>query len=174
MDDEFMLLGDDDVLSFDNTTFKVGQLREEIRQKFHEIAKDLLDYGRKSLHINQYSRPMNIWGGFNNVKWLCFPNEGIDCEVLMLGATSWQQGKLKIQGYLKFLPIIENFKYIEANKMIDKLRRKKINSSDLFKIKVVLEFLPESVETPTSNQLEMTAPESPLDDLRQMMNQNNL
>jgi KGK domain len=44
------------------------------------------------------------------------------------------------------------------------------------RVKVTLEFIPdepEIEETPATNELEIAPPESPLDDLRQLINQNN-
>jgi hypothetical protein len=67
----------------------------------------------------------------------------IDCELLRLGSQSWQKGKFRLQAYIKFRD--------EDGRRIKAL------------IKVDLEFCPD--EPPISE------PESPLDDLRQMIHQ---
>jgi hypothetical protein len=60
-------------------------------------------------------------------------NNGIDCEILNLGAKNWKKGRVKIKISVEF--------YVEE-------------------------------ETDSSNK-EVSEPESPLDDLRQMLNQEN-
>jgi hypothetical protein len=169
MSNKFQLLDrDDDVLSLEkNRMLKVGQLKEEIRKNFSLFARDSLNYGRMELRLEDYSKLTIINGLFNEVDWQCSLSEGIDCEVLRLGAQNWQKGKLKIQAVLKFLPPLKKppLKYVEAKKMDDKLRETNLTTSEIMDINVILEFCP---ETP-----EIIEPESPLDDLRRMMNENN-
>jgi hypothetical protein len=131
----------DDVLTFSNPeqTFKLGNFRERVSQQF----KSKLD---------PYSRSEGF--GFiaiegrliysSNVNW---ESNSIDCEVLRLGAKSWQKGKLRIKVGLK---------------------RAFSNSPSEQKVEVqhvCLEFYPDEPE--------ISEPESPLDDIRQMMNQEN-
>ncbi|MFB2898021.1 KGK domain-containing protein [Aerosakkonemataceae cyanobacterium BLCC-F50] len=169
MSNRFQLLDrDDDVLSFEqDKMLKVGQLKEEIRQNFSQFARDSFSYGRNHLRLENYSKLKLIYGLFNEINWQCSPSEGIDCEVLRLGAQNWQKGKLKIQVVLKFLSPLEQqpLQYVEAKKMDDKLREKNLTISEIMDIKVILEFCP---DTP-----EIIEPESPLDDLRRMMNENS-
>ena len=61
------------------------------------------------------------------VKWF---GEGIDCEILQLGSTNWQKGKVKIKLSVEFyaeedLPInnSENIKITEPESPLDDLRR---------------------------------------------------
>jgi hypothetical protein len=68
----------------------------------------------------------------------------IDCEILRLGSQSWQKGKCRLQVHIK----IHGMR-METRKQV--------------LIEVDLEFCPD--EPPISE------PESPLDDLRQMINQ---
>lgn len=73
----------------------------------------------------------------------------INCEILRLGAKSWQKGKLRIQVILERTSI-GNHHPSRQNVQLDR---------------VYLEFCPD--------QPEISEPESPLDDLRQMINQEN-
>ena len=177
MQDEFKPInGEDDVLSLDNTMLKVGQIKQELIDNFHKIVREQLNYGRFLLSLSQYSRSSFIKANFTNVNCLSSPREGINCEVLKVGAKNWEKGKLRIEVILEFLPTLEEFQYKEAKKMSDELRRKNMYESDIFKINVNLEFCPDEpkLEEPiTTNQPEITPPESPLDDLRQLLNQNN-
>ncbi|XWK88497.1 MAG: KGK domain-containing protein [Phormidium sp.] len=169
MSNKFQLLDrDDDVLSFEqDKMLKVGQLKEEIWQNFSLFARDSFNYGRRHLRLENYSKLTIINGLFNEINWQCSPSEGIDCEVLRLGAQNWQKGKLKIQAILKFLPPLEQqpLQYVEPKKMYDKLRETNLTISEIMDIKVILEFCP---DTP-----EIIETESPLDDLRRMMNENS-
>jgi hypothetical protein len=169
MSNKFQLLDrDDDVLSFDqNRMLRVGQLKEEMGKHFSLFAKDSFNYGRMELLLEDYSKLIILNGLFNEINWQCSPSEGIDCEVLRLGAQNWQKGKLTIQVVLKFLPPLAqlSLKYVEAKKMADELRETNLKISEIMDIKVILEFCP---ETP-----EIIEPESPLDDLRRMMNDNS-
>jgi hypothetical protein len=71
----------------------------------------------------------------------------IDCEILRLGSKNWQKGKLKIQVRLEFTDS-------------DRQGEQTIDTPQ-----VDLEFCPDEPE--------ISQPESPLDDLRQMINQEN-
>lgn len=169
MSNKFQLLDrDDDVLSLQqNRMLRVGQLKEEMGKHFSLFAKDSFNYGRMELRLEDYSKFIILNGLFNEINWQCSPNEGIDCELLRLSAQNWQKGKLKIQAVLKFLPPLEQqpLQYVEAKKMYDKLRETNLTISEIMDIKVILEFCP---DTP-----EIIEPESPLDDLRRMMNENS-
>jgi hypothetical protein len=138
MSDKFQVLDcNDDVLSFSNPeqTFKLGNFKERTRQKFVNKLKDYSqNEGFGFISISE----MKIYSG--NIKWESMP---IDCEVLKMGANSWQKGKIRIQVTLE---------------------RGSVNSHVGIQ-GVCLEFCPD--EPP------ITQPESPLDDLRQMINQEN-
>jgi hypothetical protein len=138
MSDPFQILDcKDDVLSFSNPeqTFKLGNFRERVSNQFKN-------------KLNEYSR--NEGFGFisieqrafhsSNIKWESMP---INCEVLKMGANSWQKGKLRIQVTLE---------------------RGSVNSNVGIQ-DVCLEFCPDEPQ--------ITQSESPLDDLRQMINQEN-
>ncbi|MFE1743813.1 KGK domain-containing protein [Coleofasciculus sp. H7-2] len=104
--------GNDDVLSFNDTLFKVGKIRYAVKLAFTEPR-----YVPDILYVALQQNGIQI----NPKFWL---NNGVDCEVLKLGAKSWQKGK--------------------------------------FRIRVNVEFIPDELEIPQT--------ESPLDDLRKMIN----
>jgi len=102
-----------------HSTFRVSELTEALMQ-------DLSSFGTAYYECKQKECLKKVWF-----------EEGIDCEILKLGAKDWQKGKIKIRVSLEFCP----------------------NEPDV-------------EETIGSNQSEFNKPESPLDDIRQMMNEN--
>lgn len=180
------LEGNDDVLSLDNATLKVGQFKEDLEEKFWRIVTEELNYGRKNLAIDKYSIPKTIWGTYNQISWMGSPRDGIDCELLTLGANNWQKGKLRILIIVDFFPALEQFQHSPALDLSSEIRRKGLQWSDIFEVKVVLEFIPEQSEVlelipeqqevskpSTSNQIKDTELESLLDDIRRTISQEN-
>ncbi|HBE18502.1 MAG TPA: hypothetical protein DEG17_17745 [Cyanobacteria bacterium UBA11149] len=158
MDNVFKPLehNDDDVLSLaNNELLKISQFREELANQLNSLAynwslrpashnmtyKDNnLDKSRiriKGLGIQSYLGDITI-------KWILPTPEGQDCEILRLGSTKWQKGKLRVQASVEMFPN-------------EKDQTKKYTTH------FIIEFSP--------NTSEITTPESPLDDLRQMINQ---
>ena len=113
--------GDDDVLSFaSGEMFKIGKFRQALKT----VCTDQNQIPN-SLHSALSTRGIKISGGASATKTIL--EDGVDGEVLRIGAKGWQKGK--------------------------------------WRIKVSLEFSPDEPE--------ISEPESPLDDIRQMMNQEN-
>jgi hypothetical protein len=113
--------GDDDVLALaSGEMFKVGKFREALKSVCTEQNK-IPNY----LHAFLSEKGIKISGGASATKPIL--KDGVDGEVLRIGAKGWQKGK--------------------------------------WRIKVSLEFSPDEPE--------ISEPESPLDDIRQMMNQEN-
>lgn len=106
---------DNDVLSFNDNLFKVSKIRYAVKLAFTEPC-----YIPEILHVALQQNGIQI----NPKFWL---SNGVNCEVLKLGAKNWQKGK--------------------------------------FRIRVSVEFIPDESEIPQ--------PESPLDDLRKIINQEN-
>jgi hypothetical protein len=107
--------GDDDVLAFTTNLVKVGKFRNIVKLAFndsHQIPGTLAELLRNN-------------GVYISTKD-AFEN-GLDGEVLKIGAKGWRKGKLKIRVSVEFYP----------------------------------------------DEPEISEPESPLDDIRQMMNQDN-
>lgn len=83
---------DDDVMSFNDTLCKVRKFRSAVNHAFtdpHRV-KDSLSFA-----FSEYSVPISASS---------LLNEGIDCEVLNLGAKTWQKGKIKIKVTVEFCP----------------------------------------------------------------------
>lgn len=138
MEDNYYLqnCGENDVLSFGTSMFKVSKLKEEVKNLLHEhkLGEQLSNsFSSQNLriHIGGGSRENNYNPHYN--KWF---GDGISCEILKTGVEGWQKGKVKIN------------------------------------LQVSLEFCPdepEMEEIPASNELGISPPESPLDDLRRMI-----
>ncbi len=105
--------GDDDVLAFNANLVKVGKFRDLVKFAFNDpnqIPERIFDLLRAN---GVYINPKDAFGN------------GLDGEVLKIGAKGWQKGKLRIRVSVEFCP----------------------------------------------DEPEISEPESPLDDLRQMINQ---
>jgi len=137
--------GNDDVFSFESNTkpvpvmFKVSKFRDAMEKAFQSCQQlaDVVSEFLKSqgVHIDTGIKMNGRSSCNNNLMWF---GEGIDCEVLKLGAKGWQKGKVRIRVSLEF--------HLEQ---------------------------PAIKETSANNEIEIVHPESPLDQLRQMMNENS-
>jgi hypothetical protein len=136
---DFHNCGNDDALSFGNAMLKVEKLKETVNRVLPENGLG------QTLNNSLSEQNLNIEVGLTTnqrrnayEKWF---GEGIDCEILRVGAQGWQKGKIKL------------------------------------KLNVTIEFCPDEPEvedTPKNNESETSQPESPLDDLRrQLLNQEN-
>ena len=94
--------GEDDVLLLGKATFTVQRFKELVARKFdyillsieaaeNESRKKSIYYWMQSLSINEET---TIQAG--EINWSS-PHEGIDCQILRIGAKGWQKGKLKIE-----------------------------------------------------------------------------
>ncbi|MEG4043759.1 KGK domain-containing protein [Microcoleus sp. Pol17_C1] len=136
---DFHNCGNDDALSFGKAMLKVGKLKETVNRVLPEYGLgETLNKSLKeqNLHIDVPVDTRQQRFSYDN--WF---GEGIDCEILRVGAQGWKKGKMKL------------------------------------KLNVTIEFCPdepEVAETPENNESETSKPESPLDDLRrQLLNQEN-
>ena len=93
MEDRFDLLtSNDDVISFRNNTFKIGEFREKLSAEFHRRENQAEISRVDSISISE----MPIYLGEINWK-----SSIIDCEILRLGSQSWQKGKCRLQVHIK-------------------------------------------------------------------------
>jgi hypothetical protein len=138
MEDNYYLqnCSDDDVFAFGDDAFKVSKFKKVINKAFgndlgYQFHNLLINLGIKidgsRLAPKGVNEPYARWFG-----------DGIDCEILKLGAKGWKKGKVRINVSVEF--------YVEEQ---------------------------EDSQTLGSDALEISPPESPLDDLRQMINQEN-
>jgi hypothetical protein len=140
MKDKFSMqnCGADDVLSFGSAMIKVNKLGKEVENLLNEynLGEQLSkSFGSQNLQIKvgQGQKNQNYRILYDN--WF---GDGIDCEILRLGAERWKKGKVRM------------------------------------KLRVSIEFCPDEPEVEeTAPSNEIPQPESPLDDIRQMMNQEN-
>ncbi|MEG5058282.1 KGK domain-containing protein [Microcoleus sp. A2-C5] len=99
MEDKFDLhnCGNEDALSFGNAMLKVEKLKETVNGV-------LTEYGlgatlTKSLSQNKINIDVGHNGDLHNLRYL-YENwfgEGIDCEILRVGAQGWKKGKIKLK-----------------------------------------------------------------------------
>ena len=155
---------DDDVLAFNTAKLlKFSQFKEKLKQTIRSRLGYLF---RKEKHPNSkiedylinFCRTINFegveFGSFDIKMTWKSAREGIDCEILRLGSKSWQKGKLRSHADIELFP--EEKELVETRAVIQ----------------LTIEFSsnePEVEATQASNETSQT--ESPLDDLRQMINQ---
>jgi hypothetical protein len=94
--------GDDDVCSFTSGMFKIGKIKEVMKGAFGgSLQTPLNDFLKsRSLEINT-----NCYDHKTRINWQKqWFGDGIDCEVLQIGAKGWQKGKIKITVNVEFCP----------------------------------------------------------------------
>ncbi|MBD1908400.1 hypothetical protein NDI37_03955 [Funiculus sociatus GB2-A5] len=134
----------DDALSFKNNMFKVRQIKQALQDSLKGAIANALYESLKSQQVEiDTGIIINHHYYKANERWFV---EGIDCEILKIGASGWQKGKVKIKTTLEFIP-------------------------DEPEVKEVL--MQNEEETLMRNELEISQLDSPLDELRKMINQEN-
>lgn len=96
-----ILDGEDDVLLLDKATFTVRRFKELVAKKFY-ILLSIKSAGNGPINNSIYDRMQSlslneettIHAG--DINWSS-PQEGIDCQILKIGAKGWQKGNLKIE-----------------------------------------------------------------------------
>ncbi|WP_088242112.1 KGK domain-containing protein [Calothrix rhizosoleniae] len=82
---------DNDVISFGEDTFKIEKVRTAVKKSSNQglanQLKNLLNSQRVTIEAVSSSN------------WF---QEGIDCEILTLGATKWRKGKMKFKLSVEF------------------------------------------------------------------------
>jgi hypothetical protein len=141
MEDKFDLhnCGNEDALSFRMAMLKIEKLKETVNRVLPEYG--LGETLNKSLKEQNLNIDLPIDTRQQRFLYENRFGEGIDCEILRVGANGWKKGKIKL------------------------------------KLNVTIEFCPDEPkveETSENNESETSQPESPLDDLRrQLLNQEN-
>ncbi len=118
MEDKFYLnnCGEDDVLSFDSAMFKVEKLRKEVNGLLNEykLGEQLsTSLNSKNIHINLGGR--NLYG-----KWF---GDGINCEILRLGAQGWQKGKVRFKLKISLEFCHDETEVIQLESPLDDIRQ---------------------------------------------------
>jgi hypothetical protein len=104
---------DDDVVSFENKTYKVGVLKQAMNSSCN---KTLNYYLRDQLEKHGVRLPKH----FNEQEWF---DEGMDCEILNLGSGEWKKGKAKVKFSVEFYVEPEEEQKINDPDSLDDLRR---------------------------------------------------
>lgn len=114
----------------------------------------------------------SIFGQISKIEWVHYPSEGKDCKLLILGEKDWRIGKLKTYGECTFSSVLEKLpkklygssEYQISSQFLRELQKHGFKHfNETRQIKITLEFIPEN------RPLE---PESPLEEIRQMMREN--
>ncbi|MCC3414096.1 MULTISPECIES: KGK domain-containing protein [unclassified Microcoleus] len=126
--------GNDDVCSFGSTMFKVGTLTHVMQSATNCHLENALTelFTTQGLAINtrKYNSQLNC---YEEQKWF---GDGIDCEILKIGAKGWQKGKVKIRVIVEFCtdePEVEetpennNSETSKPESPLDDLRRQLLN-----------------------------------------------
>jgi hypothetical protein len=153
MDDNFKILdlNDEDVLYFsDDSLFKFGYFKNKMKS-------DMQTKATNQRTINFISNQFTNWS-INNFHGcqvnditikLLLPSDAKECEILRLGYQRWQKGKLLVEVDLNYSAVSDE-----------------PNNQPQWEIQEInFYFKPDEPEIPQ--------PESPLDDLRQRINQDN-
>ncbi|MEO1430456.1 MAG: KGK domain-containing protein [Cyanobacteria bacterium J06633_8] len=131
MESQFKSLScnDDDVLSYNGRLVKFSQFKQQLENELWQKVNYLLTKENDGCTSKEriYELVNTSFGYCNISVTLSSPEEGNDCEILRLGATSWQKGKIRTKSSIDFFPS-------------DK------DSSKIAKIKVNLEFSSEEYE----------------------------
>jgi KGK domain len=147
MNNKFKLLecNDDDVVSFNGNLVKFAKFKRDLEKEFWEKRRYLLTEENPHLHSSGKTRMSYLTnislGECDLTINLSSAKEGKECEILRLGSKNWQKGRLRTQAFIGFFP----------------------DTTEKAKIQFILEFSPDEPE--------ITEPESPLDDIRRMINE---
>ncbi|MFB8794866.1 MAG: KGK domain-containing protein [Microcoleus sp.] len=91
---DFHNCGNDDALSFGNAMLKVGKLKETVNNVLPEnglghTLNQLLSQQQLNIDVGVPEKKGFLYG-----KWF---SQGIDCEILRVGAQGWKKGKIKLK-----------------------------------------------------------------------------
>ena len=123
----FLNYSDDDVCSSpDYAMFKVGKLRQTIKRAFRgslqKALNDVLKADGLQFNTSVYNHKTR---GIDEKDWF---GDGMDCEILKIGAKGWQKGKIKIRVSVEFCSdepeIKETPQITEPESPLDDIRRK--------------------------------------------------
>ncbi|MEA5626841.1 KGK domain-containing protein [Nostoc sp. UHCC 0251] len=134
---------DADVLLFNKDTYIVSRFKELISENFSQKFRTPLREHHGDFSVSGLFKRLcinEVNFQVEDITWQS-STEGINCQVFRVGSTGWQSGKLRIKASTEIIsPLMQK----EAGKL---------------NITVVLEFYPDNPNEP----------ESPLDDIRKMI-----
>jgi hypothetical protein len=91
----------DDAIEFENAMYRTGKLKEAIKTAFEGKVAEAVFESLKAQGVEikvALSQDCRFY-----LYHQCF-REGMNCEVLHLGAKNWQKGKFKINVSIEFAP----------------------------------------------------------------------
>ena len=165
---------DNSVLMFENEeVILVRKFREKIQEDFLKYIGEYTSYGRLRTDMGDRS---SLFGQINKIEWVHYPSEGKECKLLIRGEKDWRTGKVKTYGECTFSSVLEKLSkslYIHRNSssseydiLFKEIRNQGFNDfNETRQIKITLEFIPEE------STIEQE-PESPLEEIRQMLREN--
>ncbi|MBD2606552.1 KGK domain protein [Scytonema hofmannii FACHB-248] len=144
MNNKFKLIGcnDDDVVSFNGKLLKFAKFKDNLEEEFQQKVNFLVEKNDKENAPKVLNLTRLSLGECDLTINLSSAKEGKECEILRLGSKSWEKGKVRTQAFIEFFPT---------------------NTTEKAKINFTIEFSPDEPE--------ITEPESPLDDIRRMINE---
>ena len=97
---------DDDVLSYNGSLVKFSQFKQQLENELWQKVNYLLTKENNTYNSKEriYELVNTSFGYCNISVSLSSPEEGNDCEILRLGATSWEKGKIRTQSSIDFFP----------------------------------------------------------------------
>ena len=96
--------GDDDICSlYGDKMVKFGKVRSALDSLFGEIDGELGKQLEERLGI-QSPIQFHGWKRRSNLPLRGWFSQGVDCEILNMGAKGWQKGKLRVKITLEFCP----------------------------------------------------------------------
>ncbi|MBE9003596.1 KGK domain protein [Fortiea sp. LEGE XX443] len=122
MEDNFNIenCNPDDALSVKDKVFKIIQIQEGIKKVFcgdlSSVIYNSLNFCGIQIEPGGYLVGSKYYKQYQ--RWF---TEGIDCEILKLGAKAWLPGKLRIKITLEFIP--DQPEIAELESPLDDLRR---------------------------------------------------
>ena len=162
---------DNSVLMFENEeVILVRKFREKIQEDFLKYIGEYTSYGRLRTDMGDRS---SLFGQINKIEWVHYPSEGKDCKLLIRGEKDWRTGKVKTYGECTFSSVLEKLSspYTHRNSseydiLLREIRNQGFKDfNETRQIKITLEFIPEE------SKIEQE-PESPLEEIRQMLREN--
>ena len=110
MEDNFKLekCSENDALEFKSGTYRIQKIIENIKIVLNEKLSGHLYEQLKAKNVNITSH--NLW--FNN---------GIDCEILKVGSTGWEKGKVRLKVSLEF--IADELEEVKSDSPLDDIRK---------------------------------------------------
>jgi hypothetical protein len=164
---KILIEDDNSVLMFENEeVILVRKFKEKIQADFLEYIGNFNSQGRLRTHISNSS---STFGQINKIEWFHYPSEGKDCKVLILGEKDWRTGKVKTSGECTFSGVLEKLPQKlgeHEEEFLRELQKQGFeNLNETRQIKITLEFIPEE------STIEQE-PESPLEEIRQMLREN--